>query len=64
MVGRTYESGDAYLRTGVAELGKSSVEEAVLLPERLDIGIRVRFRRLECHVCISDLWDWRADKTY
>ena len=58
--GESYEACDAYLRSGVTELCECSVEEAVLLPERFDIGIRVRFRSLEGHVCISDLWDRRA----
>jgi hypothetical protein len=40
------------------------VEEAVLLPEWFDIGVCVGFSGLECHVCISDLWDWGADKMY
>lgn len=59
-VGGTYESRDADLCAGVTELCERSVEQAVLLPERLDIGVRVRFCSLECHVCISDFWDWRA----
>ena len=59
-LGRTYESSDANLCTGVTELGERSVEQSVLLPERLDIGIRMRLRGLECHICIGDLWDWRA----
>jgi hypothetical protein len=37
----TYKSGDANLCTSVAELRERSMEEAVLLPERLDIGICV-----------------------
>lgn len=57
---RTYESSDANLCTGVTELGERSVEQSVLLPERLDIGISMRLRGLECHICISDLWNWRA----
>lgn len=60
MMGKTYESRDADLCSGVAELCERSVEQAVLLPERLDIGVRVRFRGLECHICIGDLRDWRT----
>jgi hypothetical protein len=33
------------------------VEQAVLFPERFDIGVCVCLGGLECHVCISDLWD-------
>jgi hypothetical protein len=60
MMGRTYESGDAHLGAGVTELCERSVEQAVLLPERLDVGVGVSFRSLEGHVCIGDFWDWRA----
>jgi hypothetical protein len=62
VVGRTYEARDAYLGSGIAELGERSMEEAVLLPEWFDIGVRVGLCGLECHVCIGDLWDWRTDK--
>ena len=56
----TYESSNANLRTSVTKLRECSVEQAVLLPERLYIGICVGFRGLECHICIGDLWNWRA----
>lgn len=59
--GRAYESSDANLCTSVAELGERSVEQAVLLPKRLDIGICMSLRGLECHICIGDFWNWRAD---
>ena len=59
-LGRTYESSNANLCTSVTELRKCCMEEAILLPERLDISVRMCFRGLECHICISDLWDWRA----
>lgn len=57
---RTYEAGDADLGSSVAELCERSVKQAVLLPERFDIGVRVRLRGLECHICVGDLGDWRA----
>jgi hypothetical protein len=56
----TYKASDTHLRTSITELGKRSVEKAVLLPEWLYIGVRMRFRGLECHVRIGDLRDWRA----
>ena len=59
-LGMTYESSNANLRTSVTKLRECSVEQAVLLPERLYIGICVGFRGLECHICIGDLWDRRA----
>ena len=58
-----YESSDAHLRASVTKLGERSVEQAVLLPKRLDIGICMSLRGLECHICIGDLWDWRAGGT-
>jgi hypothetical protein len=45
------------LRASVAELRERSVEQAVLFPERFDIGVCVRLSGLESHVCIGDLWD-------
>lgn len=49
--------------TRVAELRKSSVEQAVLLPERLDIGIRVCLFCLKLHVCVGDFRYRRAGST-
>lgn len=59
----TYETGDTDLRAGVAELRERSVEQTVLLSERFDVCIGVRLCGLEGHVCISDLWDWRAERS-
>ena len=56
-MGRTYKSSNAHLCTGVTELRKCCVEETVLLPERLDIGVCVGFCGLERHICIGDLWN-------
>jgi hypothetical protein len=61
---RTYEACDAYLCASIAELGESSVEQTVLLPEWFDIGVCVSLSGLECHVCVGDLWYRRADNTY
>jgi hypothetical protein len=51
------------LLTGVAELRECSMEKAVLFPERLVVRASVRFLCLKSHVCISDLWDRRANSS-
>jgi hypothetical protein len=62
-LGRTYKASDPDLRAGVAELCERSVEQAVLLLERLDVGVGVRLRGLECHICIGDFWYRGARRT-
>jgi len=59
----TYEASNANLCSRVAELRKGSMEQAVLFPERFDVGICVCFRSLERHVCVSYLRDRRAGST-
>lgn len=50
--------GDGDLGASVAELGKRSVEQAVLLLERLvAISRCLGLLRLEGHVRVCDLWD-------
>lgn len=49
--------GDGDLRARVAELREGGVEEPVLLPERLVVGVGVRLGRLEGHVGVGDLGD-------
>jgi hypothetical protein len=58
----TYESSDTNLSARVAELRERSMEQTILLPERLDIGICC-FSHLELHISVGDFWDWRAGNT-
>lgn len=51
---------DSHLGACIAELGESGVEEAILLPEWLNIGSGMRFFCLERHVGVRDLGDRRA----
>lgn len=49
---------DGDLSSSVAELGKRSVEETVLLLEGfIAVGRGLGLLCLECHVCVRDLWD-------
>lgn len=58
----TYESSNTNLSARVAELRERSMEQTILLPERLDIGICC-FSHLELHISVGDFWDWRAGGT-
>jgi hypothetical protein len=58
----TYESSNTNLSARVAELRERSMEQTILLPKRLDIGI-CSFSHLELHISVGDFWDWRAGGT-
>ena len=58
----TYESSNTNLSARVSELRERSMEQTILLPERLDIGICC-FSHLELHISVGDFWDWRAGGT-
>lgn len=58
----TYESSNTNLSARVAELRERSMEQTILLPKRLDIGICC-FSHLELHISVGDFWDWRAGGT-
>ena len=58
----TYESSNTNLSARVAELRERSMEQTILLPKRLDIGICC-FSYLELHISVGDFWDWRAGGT-
>ena len=55
-------TSDSDLSTGVAELGKSSVEKSVLLPKWLDRCICMSLFCLELHIGIRDFRDRRATR--
>lgn len=53
-------SGNGDLSSCIAELSKSGVKEAVLLPKRLDCSICVSLLGLKGHICIGDFRYRRA----